>query len=276
MTEQKTLKKILFLDKKVGQTPLQVIEGFKLKNPEYEDQKMSYAGRLDPMAEGLLVILVGDECKEREKYLNLDKEYEFEILVGFKSDSGDVLGLARKDHNLPKINSFHTEGKIRKVLRKVSRKKTMKYPAFSSKTVDGKPLFLWALEEKLDEIEIPERDVKIFKLDLIERYFLEKRHVEDLIFKKINSIEEVTDPSKELGRDFRRGEIRKNWKGILSSIPEDRDFMIIKVRCMCSSGTYMRVLAEDIAKELGNFGLAFSIKRTRIGNKKLFGFKDLK
>lgn len=274
--KQTKLKNKLFLYKKVGETPLEVIESFKKENPEYSDQKMSYAGRLDPMAEGLLLILVGQECKQRSKYLNLDKEYEFEILIGFKSDSQDVLGLARKNDNLPKINNFFSESEIKKVLKKVSKTKNMKYPIFSSKTVEGKPLFLWALEKKLDQIEIPKRNVKIFKLDFFERYFLEKRYLEDIIFKKINSIKEVTDPSKELGKDFRRGEIRKNWKGIFSNIPNERDFMIIKVRCQCSSGTYMRVLAEMIGQELGNFGLAFSIKRTRIGKRKIFGFKDIR
>lgn len=269
------LKKTLLLYKKVGQTPLEVIEDFKNNNPEYADEKMSYAGRLDPMAEGKLLVLVGEECKQREKYLGLDKEYEFEILVGFKSDSLDVLGLAKKSDILPKVNNFYSESKVKKALRKISKIKKIKYPVFSSKTVDGKPLFMWALEDKLDQIEIPERDVKIFNLKLEEIYFLEKKYLEDVIFRKINSIKEVTDPSKELGKDFRRGEIRKNWKRILAKIPNDRDFMIIRVKCLCSSGTYMRALAEMIANELGNFGLAFSIKRTRIGRKRMFGFKDI-
>ena len=135
---------------------------------------------------------------------------------------------------------------------------------------------MWALEKRLDEIEVPERDIKIFQLILKEMYFLERKDLEDIIFKKINSIEEVKDPSKALGEDFRRGEIRKNWKAIFSRIGQNRDFMVIKVRCQCSSGTYMRVLAEMRGEELGNYGLALSIHRTRVGHKKTFGFKDLK
>jgi tRNA U55 pseudouridine synthase TruB len=87
--------------KEIGETPLEVLENFKEENPKYKNEKFAYAGRLDPMAEGKLLVLVGDTCKEREKYLNLDKEYEFEILLGFKSDTKDLLGMAER-------NDWHT------------------------------------------------------------------------------------------------------------------------------------------------------------------------
>ena len=54
-------------------------------------------GRLDPLAEGVLLILIGDECKNKEKYLGLDKEYEVAIIFGISTDTGDALGLATKE-----------------------------------------------------------------------------------------------------------------------------------------------------------------------------------
>src|SRR3989344_2297636 len=84
---------IFELYKKEGQTPLEAMEEFRKENLEYKDQKMTYAGRLDPMAEGVLLILTGDDCKEKQKYLGLNKEYEFEILWGFQTDTYDILGL---------------------------------------------------------------------------------------------------------------------------------------------------------------------------------------
>ena len=42
--------------------------------------KVCYCGRLDPMARGLVLLLVGDECKKMDDYLSTIKEYEFEIL----------------------------------------------------------------------------------------------------------------------------------------------------------------------------------------------------
>ena len=70
------MKKVIILNKNGWETPLQCLEFFRLKYKEYKNIPMTYAGRLDPMASGVLVILVGEECKKKEKYLKLDKEYE--------------------------------------------------------------------------------------------------------------------------------------------------------------------------------------------------------
>jgi len=150
--------------KEVGETPLEVIQKFKEENPELQETKFAYAGRLDPMAEGKLLLLVGNTCKERNEYLNLDKEYIFEILVGFKSDTMDILGLAER-------NDWHTtwvdEKWFQKELQKYLGKIKLKYPIYSSRTVQNKPLFLWALEGKINEIEIPEKESEIYKIKLL-------------------------------------------------------------------------------------------------------------
>ena len=62
MREEKTIK----LYKEKGETPLERLDRFREENPEYGEVKLSYAGRLDPMAEGVMLILIGDENKERE------------------------------------------------------------------------------------------------------------------------------------------------------------------------------------------------------------------
>ena len=55
------MEKILKLNKKMSETPLECIQRWKKENPEYVEEKMTYAGRLDPMAEGELLVLVGEE-----------------------------------------------------------------------------------------------------------------------------------------------------------------------------------------------------------------------
>src|SRR3989344_9613864 len=86
------MKNIIVLNKKEGETPLEALENFRPRNKEYKDIKMTYAGRLDPMASGLLLVLVGKEIKNKEKYLALNKEYDFKILFGFATDTYDILG----------------------------------------------------------------------------------------------------------------------------------------------------------------------------------------
>src|SRR3989338_4911372 len=95
------MKGIIILNKKEGETPLAALEAFRRKNKEYANTKLTYAGRLDPMASGLLLLLAGEEIKNKEKYLNLDKEYEFEILFGFQTDTYDILGKITKTHMKP-------------------------------------------------------------------------------------------------------------------------------------------------------------------------------
>src|SRR3990167_11197474 len=115
------MKKVIITNKKIGETPLERLE--KVRKEEKIDAKtpMTYAGRLDPMAQGLLIILVGEECKNKEKYTNLNKEYELEIIFGIETDTQDVLGLIKKvSTDKPKLIDFN----------KYIGKFIQKYPAF--------------------------------------------------------------------------------------------------------------------------------------------------
>ena len=70
------LEKVINIYKPQGWTPLRTIVELKKLNKKYKDATISYAGRLDPMAEGVLLLLVGEENKKRKKYQDLTKVYE--------------------------------------------------------------------------------------------------------------------------------------------------------------------------------------------------------
>ena len=70
------MKQIINLNKPISITPLEAVKKFQKKNPEYKNKKIGYAGRLDPMAEGILLLLIEDINKEITKYMNLDKTYK--------------------------------------------------------------------------------------------------------------------------------------------------------------------------------------------------------
>ena len=255
------MKKWVVIDKKVGETPLQAIEVFKKWYPGYSEAKMAYAGRLDPMASGKLLVLIGDECKNQEMYHALDKTYEVEVLLGAESDSGDVLGL---------IKSCDTPTLIRRqVIKAVQSMRgtfTVPYPQFSSKTVDGKPLFQWALENKLDAITIPIQEGYIYKIRIDKVRTVSGQTVVTEARQKIRLLPKVTEASKTLGADFRRIDVEATWTEFLEK-NATRKFTIIKVTCTCSSGTYMRSLAAAIGEKLGTCALAYSIHRTEIGTR---------
>src|SRR3989338_10830300 len=84
--------KFVIVNKKKGQTPLDCINELKNTDENLRKLPVTYAGRLDPLAEGVIVLLIGDECIKKDEYLKLPKEYELTILFGFATDTYDVMG----------------------------------------------------------------------------------------------------------------------------------------------------------------------------------------
>ena len=96
--------KIILDTKPVGLTSKDFADVIK-NNNNYK--KICYCGRLDPMARGEMLFLANDNCKEMEKHLNHDKEYEFEIILGLKTDTDDPLGLiVNYNTNIISINNL--------------------------------------------------------------------------------------------------------------------------------------------------------------------------
>ncbi len=265
---RKVAQDVFLIWKRLGETPLQALERLRESQNISKDTPMTYAGRLDPLAEGELLILVGEECKHKSKYLDLDKVYEVEILFGAQTDTGDVMGVIIDNTNGPGGDTWSIY-ELEEVLNKYIGKMRWEYPAFSSKTVKGKHLFLWSLEGKINEIDIPIRESEIYELDLLDIKDITINTLKNLILYKINSIKPVSKDveSKRLGADFRRDEVLQSWANFFtkySKISNNCKFKVIKVRCKCSSGTYMRTLAKKIAEELNTSGLALSIVRTEV------------
>jgi tRNA pseudouridine55 synthase len=252
------VKKVIVLNKKEGETPLESLEKFRRKNKEYNDLSMTYAGRLDPMAGGVLIVLVGDEIKKKEKYLNFKKEYEFEILFGFATDTYDILGKVVKNYKL-QIKNYELTKKIEDNLKYFIGKFKQKYPLYSSKTVMGKQLFKYARSN--EEVEVPEREVFVGSLKFNKIKTIKRKKFLENIEKRINKIK----------GDFRQKEILNIWKRNLSSGKKEKKFYIASFKIKCGSGTYIRGIANSFGDRVNIPALAYSIKRTKIGK---FEIKD--
>ena len=245
------MKKIIILNKKEGKTPLETLEFFRQKHKKYKNISLTYAGRLDPMASGVLVILAGEETKNKDKYLALEKEYEFEILFGVSTDTYDILG---------KIKAF--ENKIflkEKIIKNIKNnlkyfvgRFKQEYPLYSSKTVSGKPLFVYARAG--EEPEIPSKEVSVRNLK-----FIKIRKVS-----KLKLLNKIKSRIKKVQGDFRQKEIIKIWQEKIISNEQD-NFFIASFKIKCSSGTYVRGIADSLGEKMHIPALAFSIKRTKVG-----------
>lgn len=256
-----SLPPYITLEKAVGETPLACVEAYRRTHPELIGVPLAYAGRLDPMASGTLLILLGDTCRVQEQYHELDKTYEFSILLGIGSDSHDVLGRLTIDLHPPLISpttlieaAAHYIGSV-----------TLPYPHFSAKTVGGKPLHTWTLEGRLDEITIPTKTSTIYELTLTDLRDIPRDVVAHEALQKIALIPPVTDPRKALGNDFRRNDIIPDWKLVEQDHMLPATYQCASFTCTASSGTYMRTLAHQLAQVVGTHGLAWHIHRTRIG-----------
>ncbi len=259
------MKKYLILEKAVGETPLSCTEDYRALHPELEEVAMTYAGRLDPMASGKLLILLGEECKKQTNYHSLDKEYDFSVLLGIGSDTHDVLGRLHSDvsKNIPDPTKLLS--KLEEITNSLTGDIELPYPHFSSKTVQGKALHTWALEGKIDEIKIPTKESVIYSLKIVKTETLNKEDLVNKTLEKVNSIPSVTDIRKAIGNDFRRVDVRSDWENVRNDNSLPNTYTIIHLKCLASSGTYMRSLAKIIGNSLHTYGLAWHIHRTKIG-----------
>lgn len=303
------MQKYVVLEKAVGETPLECAERYRDNHPELQSRAaddfcmrlpfleaarrrsrtfwygekpglpkkrpdrqkdrplpLAYAGRLDPMASGKLLVLIGEECKRQGRYHDLDKAYTFEVLFGVATDTQDVLGRIKKIE-IPDLS----KERIHKAATTFTGQITLPYPHFSSKTVRGKPLHVWTLEGRLNEIIIPTKTSTIYRLQCTNITNKTGADIYQEVSQKIETIPPVTDERKALGNDFRRVDVRADWKQFYDTHQADT-FTIATFSCIASSGTYMRTLAEVIARECGTSGLAYSIHRTIIGRYKKIGF----
>lgn len=163
------MDKVLLVDKPAGWTSFDVVakirntleKNHREKTGERRKLKVGHAGTLDPFATGLLVILLGNECKNAQSYLKLDKTYEFTEVLGKTSSTGDPEGeLTDVTSQEPSVDD------VVAVLAKFTGKITQTPPAYSAIKIDGKRAYKLAREGK--KVEIPSREVLINKLELSE------------------------------------------------------------------------------------------------------------
>ncbi len=243
-----TKKGVFLACKKKGETPLELIKRLKEKYPHIRGEKTAYAGRLDPLAEGMVLIISGEKLKDFNRYLHLDKEYEAEIIFGFSSDTYDILGVPQKGGDV------EDKEKVKKILKSMEGDFSFSIPPFSSYNIKGRPLFWWAREKRLKEVKIPQKKVKIYSLKVLSFFKLKKGELK----------REVLEVAKKVKGDFRQEEIKREWQRVLKKEKKEA-FPGVKIYVSCSSGCYIRSVAEELGKRLKKGAVVFRLKRTRIG-----------
>ena len=127
-------------------------------------KKVGHSGTLDPEAEGLLPILVGNGTKISKYLIEHDKIYIAKLKLGIKTDTADSEGntLEKKNFKLDKNNV----NKYNNIFKTFLGKSKQIPPMYSAIKVNGKKLYEYAREGK--DIEIKPREIEIYEIELKE------------------------------------------------------------------------------------------------------------
>ncbi len=166
------------------------------------ERKAGHTGTLDPMATGVLPVMLGGATRFLDFLPDSDKGYRAQFLLGKTTDTLDITGTVLSEH------SVSVQGKdVQNVLEKFRGRIKQIPPMYSAVSVDGKRLY--ELARQGIEVERQSREVEIKKLELTE------------------------------------------CSGSMYTID-----------VLCSKGTYVRTLIDDIGKELGCGAVMVSLQRT--------------
>lgn len=152
---------ILIINKPSGVTSHDVVAFVR---EQKKIKKVGHAGTLDPLAEGVLIVLMGASTKKQGEFLKLDKEYLTTIHLGAVSGTDDTEGqiISQKLENIPSIVD------IQKVVRSFVGEIKQLPPAFSAVKIKGQKAYHIARRGGILELK-PKKiiiyDIKILKYE---------------------------------------------------------------------------------------------------------------
>lgn len=225
----------IILDKPRGLGSTQAVAAVKrnLREGGYPKSKVGHGGTLDPLAEGVLPIALGEATKLAGRMLDASKVYEFTLQFGEETDTLDSEGeIVRRSDRVPPLSAIaavleHFTGTIEQVP-----------PAFSALKVDGKRAY--ARARAGEEVALDPRKVTIHSLELASNY----------------------RSDEELGSSFATTRGRPDpFDPAAPLVVASR----VTLRAHVSKGTYIRSLARDIARALGTCGHVTYLRRIKAG-----------
>lgn len=126
-------------------------------------EKVGHTGTLDPMATGVLPLLIGKGTLCSKYLINHDKIYEVQITLGIKTDSADSEGEVVQEKEV--LDSMLEKEQIEKVLKTFLGKQEQTPPMYSAIKVKGKKLYEYA--RKGQTVEVKPRQIEIYDIGLL-------------------------------------------------------------------------------------------------------------
>ena len=132
---------ILLVDKPQGITSHDVVS--KMRRI-FHIKKVGHAGTLDPMATGLLLMLIGKATKASQYLMSMDKEYTGTVRLGQITDSQDADGEMIEERPVPEL----TEDEVKAQMKTFIGDQYQTPPMFSAKKINGQKLYKLARQGK--------------------------------------------------------------------------------------------------------------------------------
>ena len=151
------MNEILIIDKPKGYTSRDIVN---IVGKKFKTKKVGHTGTLDPIATGVLVVLIGKYTSLSEVITGYDKTYEAEVELGILTDTLDSTGNILKDDKVT-----FTKEQILETLNSMLGTYEQEVPIYSAVKVNGKKLYEYARNN--EEVELPKRTVEIKDITLI-------------------------------------------------------------------------------------------------------------
>ena len=223
----------LILDKPRGLGSTQAVGAVKrnLREAGYGKVKVGHGGTLDPLAEGVLPIALGEATKLAGRMLDSDKVYDFTTAFGEETSTLDAEGevVAHSKHR-------PTLAELEAVLPRFTGPIEQAPPAYSALKVAGRRAH--ELARAGEQVELATRSVRIHSL--------------------------TVRPGPAEGSSFFASAEGVGGNGVLKSSARTRP-ATFTLRAHVSKGTYIRSLARDIALALGTRGHVTYLRRIKAG-----------
>jgi tRNA pseudouridine55 synthase len=225
----------LIIDKPAGWTSHDVVARVRRVLGE---RRVGHTGTLDPFATGVLVVLVGRATRLAQFLSGAEKEYDATVRFGYATETGDLTGARRE---LPTADAEGDETG--------DGTGDASHAGRSSCAEWSREAFERALETLRGEIEQVPPMYSAKKVAGQKLYELARRGIE----------------VERAAVRIRVGELEVLEAGGAWRLANEDSTCDVRVRVVCSAGTYVRVLAEDLGARLGAGAHLAALRRTRAG-----------
>lgn len=150
---------IIIVNKEQNWTSNDVVQKVK----KITGKKVGHTGTLDPLATGVLPLLIGKGTMLSKYLVNHDKTYIAKIKLGVKTDTADSEGNVILEEVVD--SKIFDEEKIKEILKSFIGKQKQTPPIYSAIKVKGKKLYEYARMGQ--KVEIPEREIEIYDIELL-------------------------------------------------------------------------------------------------------------